>query len=68
MNIPTDQIVQLQITSSDKYSKYMCQNCLDLLNGCILFRDMCQKTDKAFNEASKVITKIGKLTEVNMSH
>ncbi|KAM3961069.1 uncharacterized protein ACR2FA_004843 [Aphomia sociella] len=40
------------INDSDKFSKHMCQNCLDLLNGCITFRDMCQKTNKQIIERS----------------
>ncbi|KAG7302585.1 hypothetical protein JYU34_012519 [Plutella xylostella] len=39
------------IQESDKLTKFMCQSCYDLLHGCILFRDMCQRSDKAFHEA-----------------
>ncbi|KAI5651811.1 zinc-finger associated domain (zf-AD) domain-containing protein [Phthorimaea operculella] len=34
------------VSKSDKLPQQMCQSCLDLLNGCIMFRDMCQKTNK----------------------
>ncbi|CAK1547281.1 unnamed protein product [Leptosia nina] len=34
------------ISKYDKYSKYICQNCLDLLQSCIIFREMCQTNNK----------------------
>ncbi|KAJ2945985.1 hypothetical protein O0L34_g4904 [Tuta absoluta] len=40
------------VTKSDKFPQQMCQSCLDLLNGCIMFRDMCQKTNKDMIELS----------------
>lgn len=36
----------------------MCQNCLDLLNGCIMFREMCQKNNKRM---LKMIAKEGNI-------
>ncbi|XP_023940813.1 zinc finger protein 595 [Bicyclus anynana] len=40
------------ICQKDKFSKLMCKKCLDLLNGCILFRDMCQATNRQMIELS----------------
>ncbi|XP_013143464.1 PREDICTED: zinc finger protein 85-like isoform X2 [Papilio polytes] len=34
------------INRNDNLPKYMCQGCMDLLNGCIKFRDMCQNSNK----------------------
>ncbi|XP_068631928.1 zinc finger protein 32-like [Battus philenor] len=40
------------ISKSDDLPKHMCQHCLDLLNGCIMFRDLCQKNNKRLIELS----------------
>ncbi|CAB3224304.1 unnamed protein product [Arctia plantaginis] len=40
------------LSKSDNLSKHMCQNCLNLLNGCIMFREMCQQTNKKMIELS----------------
>ncbi|XP_060803084.1 zinc finger protein 695 isoform X3 [Amyelois transitella] len=40
------------ISNSDSFSKHICENCLDLLNGCIRFRNICQKTNKTLLELS----------------
>ncbi|XP_059047010.1 zinc finger protein 675-like [Achroia grisella] len=40
------------VNNTDNFSKHMCQSCLDLLNGCITFRDLCQKTNKQMIEMS----------------
>lgn len=44
--------ITFQLSKSDNLSKHMCQNCLNLLNGCIMFREMCQQTNKKMIELS----------------
>ncbi|XP_073945466.1 uncharacterized protein isoform X2 [Choristoneura fumiferana] len=46
-NIPEDikHFSGVTVSKSDALTQ-MCQNCLDLLNGCIMFREMCQKNNK----------------------
>ncbi|XP_072931884.1 uncharacterized protein [Epargyreus clarus] len=53
-NIPEEikNISGVTIIKTDNLSKKMCKNCLDLLNGCIMFREMCQKSNKKLIEAS----------------
>lgn len=48
------QIIYLQIFKTDNLPKQICQNCLDLLNGCIMFREMCQKTNQLMKRISSV--------------
>lgn len=43
----------LQVSKTDNLSKTMCQNCMDLLNGCITFRDVCQRTNEKLIQLSK---------------
>lgn len=54
-NIPEEiqHFSGVTLTESDNLTNQMCQNCLDLLNGCIMFREMCQKTDKMIRIAIK---------------
>ncbi|RVE39949.1 hypothetical protein evm_015401 [Chilo suppressalis] len=40
------------INESQDTSNYMCKNCLDLLNGCIMFRELCQKNNKHLVEVA----------------
>ncbi|XP_050346032.1 zinc finger protein 681-like [Nymphalis io] len=40
------------INKTDNLPKHLCKNCLDLLNGCIVFRDMCQTNNKVLIELS----------------
>ncbi|CAK1596314.1 unnamed protein product [Parnassius mnemosyne] len=40
------------INQTDNLPQHICQNCLDLLNGCIMFRDMCQRNHKRLEEHS----------------
>ncbi|KAL0841376.1 hypothetical protein ABMA28_015073 [Loxostege sticticalis] len=40
------------INKMENYSNHICQSCIDLLNGCILFRDMCQKSNERMSEIS----------------
>ncbi|XP_053607384.1 zinc finger protein 540-like [Plodia interpunctella] len=47
-----NNITGVMISMSDSFSKFMCQKCLDLLNGCITFRKMCQKTHELLLELS----------------
>ncbi|XP_039754490.1 zinc finger protein 681-like [Pararge aegeria] len=50
----------VRISKKDKLSKQLCQKCLDLLNGCITFREMCQRNNNEVIELS-----IKKETEIN---
>lgn len=45
-NIPDDirNFSGVTISESQHLSTKMCQNCLDLLNGCIMFRELCQRS------------------------
>ncbi|XP_045448527.1 zinc finger protein 681-like [Melitaea cinxia] len=52
----------VSISKTDHLPKHICQNCLNLLNGCILFRDMCQSNNKMLIELS-----IKKESEINNS-
>ncbi|XP_045496997.1 zinc finger protein 480-like [Colias croceus] len=54
INIPDEvkKISGVVINKADNLPNHICQSCLDLLNGCILFREMCQKTDKKLIEFS----------------
>ncbi|CAH0579349.1 unnamed protein product [Chrysodeixis includens] len=40
------------VSKTDNLSKTMCQNCLDLLNGCIMFRDICRSTNEKLIQLS----------------
>ncbi|XP_045771975.1 zinc finger protein 62 homolog [Maniola jurtina] len=51
------------INKKDKLPKHICQKCLDLLNGCITFREMCQRTNKQMIELS-----IKKETEITSNY
>ncbi|XP_047994855.1 zinc finger protein 676-like [Leguminivora glycinivorella] len=46
----------ITISKTDTMTQ-MCQNCLDLLNGCIMFRDMCQKNNKRLQELEELSVK-----------
>lgn len=35
-----------QIQPSDKLSKYLCKHCLELLDNCIKFRELCRKNNE----------------------
>ncbi|KPJ08779.1 Zinc finger protein 83 [Papilio machaon] len=53
-NIPEEikHFSGVTINHDDNLPKHMCQGCLDLLNGCIKFRDMCQNNNKLQIEQS----------------
>ncbi|KAG6465049.1 zinc finger protein 680 [Manduca sexta] len=53
-NIPEEiqHFSGVTMNKSDNFSKHMCQNCLDLLNGCIVFREMCQRSNKIWLDVS----------------
>nr|XP_021191897.2 zinc finger protein 483-like [Helicoverpa armigera] len=58
-NIPEEihNFSGITLSNSDNLSKHMCQSCLDLLNGCIMFRDMCQRNNKLLNDVGVSIKK-----------
>ncbi|CAG9786081.1 unnamed protein product [Diatraea saccharalis] len=47
-NIPDDikHFSGVAFSEIPNTSNYMCQSCLDLLNGCIMFRELCQRSNK----------------------
>ncbi|XP_026724887.1 zinc finger protein 816-like [Trichoplusia ni] len=49
------------VSKTDNLSKTMCQNCLDLLNGCIMFRDICRSTNEKLIQLS-----IQKVSEISI--
>ncbi|XP_049868944.1 zinc finger protein 836-like [Pectinophora gossypiella] len=53
-NIPDEiqNFAGVTVSKSDQLPQHMCQSCLDLLNGCITFRDVCQRTNKDLIELS----------------
>lgn len=53
-NIPEEikHFSGVTISKTDNLSKKMCQSCLDLLNGCIMFREICQKNNEMLLEVS----------------
>ncbi|CAG9584760.1 unnamed protein product [Danaus chrysippus] len=55
-NIPEEikHFSGVSIFKTDNLPKQICQNCLDLLNGCIMFREMCQKTNQLMKRISSV--------------
>ncbi|KAL4716235.1 hypothetical protein ACJJTC_004729, partial [Scirpophaga incertulas] len=53
------------INESSNRSNQMCQRCLQLLNGCIVFRDLCQKNNRHLEEISvKTETKVCKSEKI----
>ncbi|XP_026324996.1 zinc finger protein 677-like [Hyposmocoma kahamanoa] len=42
----------VQVNKTDNLPNHICQNCLNLLNGCIMFRDLCQRSNKRLVELS----------------
>ncbi|KAJ0177299.1 hypothetical protein K1T71_007308 [Dendrolimus kikuchii] len=55
-NIPEEihNFSGVSIEKTDRLSKYMCEDCLDLLNSCITFREMCQMTNKNMIEFADI--------------
>uniref|UniRef100_A0A2H1VBV7 SFRICE_006601 n=1 Tax=Spodoptera frugiperda TaxID=7108 RepID=A0A2H1VBV7_SPOFR len=53
-NIPEEiqNFSGIVLNNADNLSKHMCQSCLDLLNGCIMFREMCQRNNKHLIEVT----------------
>ncbi|XP_028178007.1 zinc finger protein 431-like [Ostrinia furnacalis] len=51
-NIPEDikNISGIALYKMENYSNHMCQSCLDLLNGCIMFRELCQRSNAKITE------------------